>query len=112
MSSRGGPVVLHGVDKNNEGGRPGVSCRRRWMMVGGGWWLLSFLPGGEPTGRRKSGVGLGDGGVKVDMWAAAISEDDDGRGFSPGERKGDGNVKREQMREVEMATMTVVKRWW
>ncbi|GAB2301517.1 hypothetical protein Dimus_035535, partial [Dionaea muscipula] len=57
--------------------------------------------------RRKSGVGLGDGGVKVDMWAAGewvlflvmmeFQEDDDGRCFSPGERNGDGNVKRKHM---------------
>ncbi|GAB2299558.1 hypothetical protein Dimus_033623, partial [Dionaea muscipula] len=78
-------------------GDTGVRCRRRWMMVEGGWWLLSFLLGVEPAGRRKSGVGLGDGGVKVDMWAAAISEDDDGECFSPGERNGDGNVKRKHM---------------
>ncbi|GAB2286874.1 hypothetical protein Dimus_021263 [Dionaea muscipula] len=60
------------------------------MDDGGRWsWLLSFLLGVESARRWKSGVGLGDGGVKVDMWAAGewvlflvmmeFQEDDDGR---------------------------------
>ncbi|GAB2273987.1 hypothetical protein Dimus_008756 [Dionaea muscipula] len=85
-------------------------------MVEGGWWLLSFLLGVEPAGRRKSGVGLGDGGVKVDMWAAGewvlflvmmeFQEDDDGECFCSGERNGDGNASKRMGGMVMKASTT------